>query len=259
MDVNMIICDLDRTLLRNDKTISEYTLNVLEKCRKMGILFGFATARTMPGSKLYEEITKPDIIITDCGALAVIKGEEVYKALIPINLANQVINTKLNHKEVGIITANAINGYYVSRVEETSHPNWKLWKALHYDFSQGIDCDVYKFASQIFDSSILEEIVQIAQIRITRNHGEEWVMFTHKDATKYNGIAAIAKHLNMDTENIAAFGDDFSDIEMLKNCGIGVAMANAIDEAKEAADYICDSNDNDGVAKWLEENLCTSK
>ena len=42
---------------------------------------------------------------------------------------------------------------------------------------------------------------------------------------------------------------------MLRDCGIGAAVANAIDEAKAVADYICDNNDNDGVAKWLEENV----
>jgi ribosomal protein S18 acetylase RimI-like enzyme len=43
---------------------------------------------------------------------------------------------------------------------------------------------------------------------------------------------------------------------MLRECGVGVAVANAIDEAKAAADYICDDCDNDGMAKWLEENVC---
>ena len=44
-------------------------------------------------------------------------------------------------------------------------------------------------------------------------------------------------------------------IEMLRDCGIGVAVANAISEVKSAADHICDINDNNGVAKWLEENV----
>jgi hydroxymethylpyrimidine pyrophosphatase-like HAD family hydrolase len=55
--------------------------------------------------------------------------------------------------------------------------------------------------------------------------------------------------------DVAAFGDDFSDVEMLNECGIGIAVANAIVEAKTTADYICDTNDNDGVAKWIEEKI----
>ena len=46
-----------------------------------------------------------------------------------------------------------------------------------------------------------------------------------------------------------------TDFEMLCGCGIGVAVAKAIDEAKAVADFICDDCDDDGVAKWLEENV----
>jgi hydroxymethylpyrimidine pyrophosphatase-like HAD family hydrolase len=55
--------------------------------------------------------------------------------------------------------------------------------------------------------------------------------------------------------NIAAFGDDHNDVEMLRRCGFGVAVANAIEEAKAAAGCICGTNDNDGVANWIEERV----
>jgi len=54
---------------------------------------------------------------------------------------------------------------------------------------------------------------------------------------------------------VIAFGDDNNDIEMLRECGTGVAVANAIDECKSSADHICGSCDDDGLAKWLEENV----
>ena len=54
---------------------------------------------------------------------------------------------------------------------------------------------------------------------------------------------------------LAAFGDDSNDIEMLRECGAGVAVSNAIGEVRAIASRICDTNDNDGVAKWLEENV----
>ena len=51
----------------------------------------------------------------------------------------------------------------------------------------------------------------------------------------------------------------FRSVEMLRECGIGVAVANAIDEAKAAADFVCDTNDYDGVAKWIMENILAAK
>ena len=59
----------------------------------------------------------------------------------------------------------------------------------------------------------------------------------------------------VDINSFVAFGDDVNDIDMVQRCGIGVAVSNAIDAVKEVADYICDSNDDDGVAKWIELNL----
>ena len=62
-------------------------------------------------------------------------------------------------------------------------------------------------------------------------------------------------HLGVPASQIVAFGDDFNDIGMLKVCGTGIAMDNAIEEVKNAADQVCDSNEADGVAKWMEEHL----
>ena len=52
-----------------------------------------------------------------------------------------------------------------------------------------------------------------------------------------------------------AFGDDLNDNEMLKICGTGVAVANAVPEVKEAADELTLSNDEDGVAQWLNKRF----
>jgi hydroxymethylpyrimidine pyrophosphatase-like HAD family hydrolase len=77
----------------------------------------------------------------------------------------------------------------------------------------------------------------------------------NRKATKWNAVQAVSEHFNIPTADIVAFGDDYNDVEMLRGCGIGVAVANAINEAKSVADHICDTNENDGVAKWLEENV----
>ena len=55
-------------------------------------------------------------------------------------------------------------------------------------------------------------------------------------------------------EDTVTFGDDQNDIEMLKLCGKGIAVANAVPEALEAADEVTLSNDEDGVARWLTEH-----
>ena len=72
-------------------------------------------------------------------------------------------------------------------------------------------------------------------------------------ATKGSGLKFLAKHLNMQLENTAAFGDNNNDLDMLESVGFPVAVANAEDELKKAAWRVCPSNDECGVAVMLEE------
>jgi hypothetical protein len=46
-----------------------------------------------------------------------------------------------------------------------------------------------------------------------------------------------------------------NDIDLLEYAGVGIAMGNALEKVKAVADHICDTNENDGLAKWIEENL----
>ena len=77
----------------------------------------------------------------------------------------------------------------------------------------------------------------------------------NKGATKWNAIKKLLKYYRIETENTIAFGDDYNDLEMIKKCGVVIAMENGIAEIKDKAKYICGKNDEDGIAKWLEEHI----
>ena len=72
---------------------------------------------------------------------------------------------------------------------------------------------------------------------------------------KAYSLNKLIKHLNVSNDEIIACGDGYNDLSMIKFAGLGVAMANAQNEVKEAADYITLSNDEDGVSKIIEEFL----
>ena len=59
----------------------------------------------------------------------------------------------------------------------------------------------------------------------------------------------------MDISDVVSFGDDYNDIDMIKHSGIGVVMGNGIPELKDVADYITETNDNDGVAYYIDRFL----
>ena len=76
---------------------------------------------------------------------------------------------------------------------------------------------------------------------------------THKDVDKGAGLLHLADYLNIKQSETMACGDQGNDYTMIKAAGLGVAMENGIDKVKAIADYVTDTNDNDGVAKAIEK------
>ncbi len=255
--IKMIVCDLDGTLLRRDKTISEYTADVLRRCQRCGIKVVFATARSEKSSERVTAVFAPDVMISNGGALARLGETILYERVLPCETANLIIKRIYGVSGVGYITADATNGYFVSHPIDPNHIGWRDYSHAEYtDFSNGIEHDAYKLAVQFFDADLPNRIASdIPDVDVVTFSDDNWVRFAHKDAVKWTAVSTAAAHLGIEPVDAAAFGDDFIDIEMLSKCGVGVAVANAISEVKAAADYICDANDNDGVAKWIEENV----
>ena len=78
---------------------------------------------------------------------------------------------------------------------------------------------------------------------------------TEKLASKKDSLEKLCTYLNVDSSNVLAIGDNGNDVEMLKWAGVGVAMQNAVVQAKEVANFICEDNNHDGAAHFLEEYL----
>ncbi|MDE6764534.1 MAG: HAD family hydrolase [Oscillospiraceae bacterium] len=76
-----------------------------------------------------------------------------------------------------------------------------------------------------------------------------------KSAAKWNGVKAALETLNIPQAEAVYFGDDNDDIEPIQMCGMGIAVSNAIEAVTDAAGYITGSNDEDGVAHFIEANL----
>lgn len=81
-----------------------------------------------------------------------------------------------------------------------------------------------------------------------------WLLMNPK-ATKLNAMREVCRHFGIAREDTVAFGDDAIDIDMLEHAGCGVAVANARPQVKAIADEICPSNNDDGVAQWIEAHL----
>lgn len=249
----MIITDLDNTLLRGDKSISQYTVSTLMKCRDKGIKIAFATARsTQAASRFLDQFT-PDIFIGYGGAVS-FSGEEIISRFdIPADISSELISNCLREPEISYV--HAIN----ESVAYTNRPDSSDTDSSHYkyvDFSLNKNISYLKISLVTPNPHIVERIASnYPMLDVLRYTGENLYRFANCNAIKWKAVKAVAEYFKINTDMIVAFGDDINDLEMIKNCGVGVAVENAIAEVKSVAKYICDINGNDGVAKWLEEHV----
>ena len=91
-------------------------------------------------------------------------------------------------------------------------------------------------------------------IKISRWLGHN-IEINSREATKGVALSKLADYLEIPIGETMAFGDDLNDISMLEKAGVGVAMGNAYDEVKKAADYITDDCDRNGVASAVKHFL----
>lgn len=253
MSIKMILLDLDGTLLRSDGSISDHTKQVLISCQERGIYVVIATARNWIGAERYIDEIQPDYEITTGGTLIHRHGEQTYSSNLEIEDTNQIVQDLLAYDSGTEITVAAgrlvfWNSLHISESE-------KLHKAVYNDYREPLSCRANKILAELPNYEIAEQIANKNHCHLQSFRGENWYAFMPEGAGKVQAIRELAKILDITLDDIVAFGDDVSDIEMLKVCGTGIAVANAVPEVQAIADSVTWSNDEDGVAEWIEKNV----
>lgn len=253
--MKLIITDLDNTLLRSDKSISEYTVKVFEKCRTQGYLIAFATARAENAMARFVEEIKPHIIVSNGGATINVEGKIIYRNLMKQDdVATIVKMCRQFTNDTGLITVECDEGYFCNFVP--SDPD--RYAAFTYSDFKNFRAPAYKITSELENDEWVEEISRTCpNCTVINFTGEKWRRFAAKNSEKETALRILADYIGIDMIDIIAFGDDTNDLGMLRLSGTAVAVSNAIDEVKVISDYIADSNDRDGVAKFLENAILT--
>lgn len=248
-DIKAIITDLDGTLLHSDKTVSDYTVSILKKCRETGILVMAATARPARTIVGYRELIGFDAVVTLNGAVIEASGN-IIENTIEREDGEHILSglLKLWNPVISIETDKGIfSNVYIPEWDTAVYDgfpvlpeNTSLYKIL-------VNGNNKKLIKQTEKSLTDNTYYTIAQKRI--------VQIMSRNATKWNGIEAMLGHYGLSPEEAIYFGDDNDDIEPVRNCGIGVAVSNALEAVKNSADAVAESNNNDGAAKYLESIL----
>lgn len=266
--IKMIAADLDGTLLKDDKTIDPYTLEIISKVVEKDVTFVIATGR--PYNGVPEELLGIKGIryaMTSNGARVVDihTGESVIQKLLPKEKGLKALEIGSKYDTLQEIYYSG-QGYAdkdkLNNVKKY-HKNPNMWEYflrtrkqvdsvmdMAHETDQDMDKMQMLFPYDDERAKAWEEIRKIEGINAVDSIGYN-IEVTSKEAHKGAALLELADMLNIKSDEIMAFGDGDNDASMIKSAGFGVAMGNAGEKARAAADYITDSNDNNGVANAI--------
>ena len=250
MKFSVILTDLDGTLFRNDKSISDYSKKMIAQAQQKGLLFGICTARAKINALKFLDGIKPDILISNGGGLVTLRDEVIYSCQFSVEETRTLI--KAAFEVFGpdvILSADNEQGLYSNSKEELGDKFWT------FDGFSNFKVPCMKMCIKSLDREKIEKVISsigLDKIDYLPFSDIPWYKLSKKDATKEKAIEALCSNLKIGPEQIVAFGDDFNDIGMLKLCGKGIAMKNAITEVQAVADEVCLSNEEDGVDRCME-------
>lgn len=256
MKYRMVVTDLDGTLLRDDKTISDYTKDAIERLRRDGIKFVLATARPVRSVKKFLLFLEYDAAIHHNGAVIRV-GDEIIKK-IGIEHPSETALSILNAFPAARLSVEA-NDMLYSNFDADD-----IWQGVEYvrtdDFSELKNAVADKIIVEAHSANEMNKFKKYVPSNLYLQLSENKIaMIMNVGAKKENAVKTLAERYGIEMSEIVAFGDDCNDIGMLRGCGIGTAVGNALPEVMAAADFICKDCNSDGVAEWINENYSLFK
>lgn len=252
----ILLFDLDGTLLRNDKTISEYSLKTLSRCREKGYLIGISTSRGEQNCLSFLKEMKPDILISSGGALVRVNGKIISSSSFSETETKSFIETAREICGMDCeITVDTLDAHYWNYKINPKEQDRNWGDSIYTDF-RDFKYEALKICVEIPNPNLAQRLRDYFSELDSQHFSDgDWYKFTKSGITKEGAIETVCEACRADVSEIVAFGDDYADMGMLKMCGIGVAMGNAIQEVKDIADDITLSNEEDGAAVYLDKWL----
>lgn len=284
-----VAIDIDGTLLNSRGQLSQRTKEAVRRVTKLGTKIVLTSGRvTSSTKKIAEELNADRFIICDNGASIYDREEEklLYEAHIDKETILKILDTCItNNIYYMVFTPTKII------VKDLKHMALAFYKQRHHcrdeatgmneivyggrEYVEGLDehftriivCDQDRpiFNSIVnrlkeYDSLDLMAPPHVANKKIVEDGKEIFISYSYaellpKNTNKWVAIETLIDKLNIKPFEVIAIGDNFNDIEMIKNAGLGVAMNNGSPVAKEVAAVVAPSNDKDGVAVVLEQYI----
>ena len=282
----LVAIDLDGTMLNRYGIVTEKTKQVIEQVQKNQIEVIIASGRPIDSIKtIAKEIKSENYFISGNGAILydIKKDEILYENtlkktkvldIIKICEENSIFYNIYTEKEIISKTLNYNVLYYYKEnlnKDEENKTHINIVEDI-YDYILNRDEKIIKITicdnNQTIFNSIIRRLNEIGEIEVldvshmsrkTIKQGTEDIAIEYfyteisaKNVNKWNALEFLAEKMNVKKEEIITIGDNINDKKMIECAGLGIAMQNGAPDVQKIADYVTESNDNDGVAKALE-------
>jgi Cof subfamily protein (haloacid dehalogenase superfamily) len=260
----LIATDLDGTLVRSDDTVSDYTHEVLARVRAAGIRVVAATGRGPRLTSLTRnDIRDADFLVMAQGGWVLDQAESAY--LLRARLPGPALATVLTELEARV-------GRLSVMVEALEHDDAPLWGDYDPTWRYPVvleqrprgECltgDVIKAFARCFDLHV-DELLAVARevipphVASVTQAGLDYIEICPANVDKGTGLAGVAEAVGVDPADVLVFGDMPNDLPMFAWAGWSrVAVGNAHPELVAVADEMTLTNDEDGVAVYLDRLL----
>ncbi len=261
MNYRLVMCDLDGTLLTEEKKITSLSRSTIAKLKAKGIAFGIATGRPTQSvlRTLHEEQILPyvDVVVTNNGVTWLDRVDDVESETYTLKMSSAIeIFSKLKHLDLSF-------AIYDQRYLYTNKINSGIERLLGFHKLEPFICDIskidkleiHKFILSI-DETMMSDLVSLASTFPTVDyHGfktqADLYEFVDRRVSKALAIERYARKYGYGLDQVMAFGDTSNDIAMLRDVGLGVCMANGTEDAFAVSKDVALSNEEDGVARYL--------
>lgn len=266
--MTLYVSDLDGTLLRSDETISQYTVATINTLIDQGILFTYATARSYRTSTRVTsglQVQLPMVVYNGSLIVDGTNGQLLHANFFGED-ADDLLHDLIDHDIFPIVYAFADGRERFTHVPSKASRGMKLFNASRVGDERERATDDpgellrgQKFAITCIDEP--EKLVPMYEKYKSKYHcmlhrdiysGEQWLEFIPQGVSKASAIQKLKDMLGCD--RLVVFGDGINDRDMFRMADESYAMSNAVGDLKALATGIIGSNDDDAVAKWLQQN-----
>jgi Cof subfamily protein (haloacid dehalogenase superfamily) len=262
-DIRLIAADLDGTLLNSEGGLSQRNTDAVGTVQDLGIAFVLVSARPPFGMQwVVERLQLGGLMIAYNGAL-----------VIDTRLENVLIDRLMSAADtqavIRIVREHALYTSYYSGMEwfveqDCEEVAWearaqKRWPKITDLAAPSTPRPHKLIVADLKDRNKLETGYREIKSRLPHlnvHYSGRWSFeVCDAKATKASALAFVADHMQIHHESIMAIGDNYNDLDMLDFAGLSVAVSNAPDEVRSAADWVAAANDEDGVAFAIERLL----